>query len=102
MISTGWIFEQPWVGNTESTGAVIPAHSWRSDQGAENVEAPLKTIEQAVDNVLARRGINTNADSGTIHNVIKLDGQILYDAFKKIDKRVGKSLLAGAEYDDSD
>ena len=84
-----------------ATGAVIPANApfaaiLGDQRSGTNIEAPLKTIEQAVDNVLARRGINTGADSGTIHNVIKLDGQVLYDAFKKIDKRVGRSMLAGS------
>ena len=49
-----------------------------------------------MDNVLARRGLNTGTDNGLIHNVIKLDGQVLYDAFKKIDKRVGRSMIAGS------
>lgn len=84
-----------------ATGAVIPANApfaaiLGDQRSGTNIEAPLKTIEQAVDNVLARRGINTGADSGLIHNVIKLDGQVLYDAFKKIDKRVGASLVAGS------
>ena len=84
-----------------ATGAVIPANApfaaiLGDQKSGTNIEAPLKTIEQAVDNVLARRGMNTSADSGLIHNVIKLDGQVLYDAFKKIDKRVGTSLVAGS------
>ena len=84
-----------------ATGAVIPPNApfmavMGDQRSGTNIEAPLKTIEQAVDNVLARRGINTGTDSGLIHNVIKLDGQVLYDAFKKIDKRVGTSLISGS------
>ena len=84
-----------------ATGAVIPPNSeflalLGDQRSGTNIEAPLKTIEQAVENVLARRGMTTGADSGLIHNVIKLDGQVLYDAFKKIDKRVGTSLIAGS------
>lgn len=84
-----------------ATGAVIPPNApfaaiLGDQRSGANIEAPLKTIEQAVDNVLARRGINAGVDNGTIHNVIKLDGQILYDAFKKIDRRVGKSMIAGS------
>jgi len=84
-----------------ATGAVIPANApfaaiLGDQKSGTNVEAPLKTIEQAVDNVLARRGLNTGTDNGLIHNVIKLDGQVLYDAFKKIDKRVGRSMIAGS------
>jgi len=84
-----------------ATGTVIPANApfaaiLGDQRSGTNIEAPLKTIEQAVDNVLARRGINAGADNGLIHNVIKLDGQVLYDAFKKIDKRVGRSLIAGS------
>lgn len=84
-----------------ATGAVIPANApfaaiLGDQKSGTNIEAPLKTIEQAVDNVLARRGMNTSADSGLIHNVIKLDGQVLYDAYKKIDKRVGTSMIAGS------
>lgn len=84
-----------------ATGAVIPPNApfaaiLGDQRSGTNIEAPLKTIEQAVENVLARRGINTAVDSGLIHNVIKLDGQVLYDAFKKMDKRIGKSLIAGS------
>lgn len=84
-----------------ATGAVIPANApfaaiLGDQKSGTNIEAPLKTIEQAVDNVLARRGMNTGADSGLIHNVIKLDGQVLYEAVKKIDRRVGTSLIAGS------
>lgn len=84
-----------------ATGAVIPPNApfaaiLGDQRSGTNIEAPMKTIEQAVDNVLARRGINAGVDNGTIHNVIKLDGQILYDAFKKIDRRVGKSMIAGS------
>ncbi len=84
-----------------ATGAVIPANApfaaiLGDQKSGTNVEAPLKTIEQAVDNVLARRGLNTGTDNGLIHNIIKLDGQVLYDAFKKIDKRVGRSMIAGS------
>ena len=84
-----------------ATGAVIPANApfaaiLGDQRSGTNIEAPLKTIEQAVDNVLARRGLNTGTDNGLIHNVIKLDGQVLYDAFKKIDKRVGRSMIAGS------
>lgn len=84
-----------------ATGAVIPANApfaaiLGDQKSGTNVEAPLKTIEQAVDNVLARRGINTGTDNGLIHNVIKLDGQVLYEAVKKIDRRVGTSLISGS------
>ena len=60
-----------------------------------NVEAPLATIEQAVENALSRRGYNESS-GGMIRNIIKLDGQVLYDAVKKIDKRVGSSLATKA------
>lgn len=84
-----------------ATGAVIPANApfaavLGDQRSGTNIEAPLKTIEQAVDNVLARRGLNTGTDNGLIHNVIKLDGQVLYEAVKKIDKRVGTSLISGS------
>ena len=84
-----------------ATGAVIPPNApfaavLGDQRSGTNIEAPLKTIEQAVDNVLARRGLNTGADNGLIHNVIKLDGQVLYEAVKKIDRRVGTSLISGS------
>lgn len=84
-----------------ATGAVIPANApfaaiLGDQKSGTNIEAPLKTIENAVENVLARRGLNTGADNGLIHNVIKLDGQVLYEAVKKIDRRVGTSLISGS------
>ena len=84
-----------------ATGAVIPANApfaaiLGDQRSGTNIEAPLKTIENAVENVLARRGLNTGADNGLIHNVIKLDGQVLYEAVKKIDRRVGTSLISGS------
>lgn len=82
-----------------AAGAVIPPNArflavLGDQRTGTNVEAPLKTIEQAVENVLARRGLQ-NAQSDVLHNVIELDGQVLYEAMKRIDRRRGTSLLAG-------
>ena len=80
-----------------ATGAVIPANApfaaiLGDQKSGRNLEAPEALIRKIVREETGRSG-NTE---GTIHNVIKLDGQVLYDAFKKIDKRVGKSLIAGS------
>lgn len=80
-----------------ATGAVIPANApfaaiLGDQKSGRNLEAPEALIRKIVREETGRLG-NTE---GTIHNVIKLDGQVLYDAFKKIDKRVGTSLVAGS------
>jgi len=81
-----------------ATGAVIPPNApfaaiLGDQRSGTNVEAPLSTIEQAVENVLARRGA-FNTEDRMIHNEIKIEGQVLYDAYKRIDKRIGKSMLS--------
>jgi hypothetical protein len=80
-----------------ATGAVIPANApfaaiLGDQKSGRNLEAPEALIRKIVREETGRLG-NTE---GTIHNVIKLDGQVLYEAFKKIDKRVGTSLIAGS------
>lgn len=80
-----------------ATGAVIPANApfaaiLGDQKSGRNLEAPEALIRKIVREETGRLG-NTE---GTIHNVIKLDGQVLYDAFKRIDKRVGRSLIAGS------
>lgn len=83
-----------------ATGAVIPPNApfaaiLGDQRSGTNVEAPLSTIERAVENVLARRGA-FNTEDRMIHNEIKIEGQVLYDAYKRIEKRIGKSLLSGS------
>lgn len=65
-----------------ATGAVIPPNApfmaMLGDQKhGTNIEAPLSTIESALDNVLNRRGgANENL---TIHNVMQVNRRVLYD-----------------------
>lgn len=83
-----------------ATGAVIPPNApfaaiLGDQRSGTNVEAPLSTIEQAVENVLGRMN-PLNTEDRMIHNQIKIDGQVIYDAYKRIDKRKGKSMLSGS------
>lgn len=80
-----------------ATGAVIPANApfaaiLGDQKHGTNIEAPESLIRKIVREETGR----TRNTEGTIHNVIKLDGQVLYDAFKKIDRRVGTSLITGS------
>ena len=67
-----------------ATGAVIPPNApfmaMLGDQKhGTNIEAPLATIEQALDNVLSRRG--GTSGSMTLHNVMQVNRRVLYDEF---------------------
>lgn len=78
-----------------ATGAVIPANreflAVLGDQrNGTNIEAPLATIEQAVENVLSRMG-----GFGTQQAVLEIDGEkfgrLIYRLNKREGKRVGVS-----------
>lgn len=78
-----------------ATGAVIPANreflAVLGDQrSGTNIEAPLATIEQAVENVLSRMG-----GFGTQQAVLEIDGEkfgrLIYRLNKREGKRVGVS-----------
>ncbi|QIB67807.1 hypothetical protein Ami103574_00060 [Aminipila butyrica] len=63
-----------------ATGAVIPPNSeflaiLGDQKHGTNIEAPLSTIEQAVDNALSRRG--STGGSSTIPIIIEIDGREL-------------------------
>ena len=80
-----------------ATGAVIPANApfaaiLGDQRNGTNIETPERLLRDLIREELGRN----QSRQDTIHNVIKLDGQVLYDAFKKIDKRVGTSLIAGS------
>ena len=80
-----------------ATGAVIPANApfaaiLGDQKHGTNIETPENLLRDLIREELGRN----QSRQDTIHNVIKLDGQVLYDAFKKIDKRVGSSLIAGS------
>lgn len=67
-----------------ATGAVIPPNApflaMLGDQKhGTNIEAPLSTIESALDNVLNRRG--GTSGSMTLHNVMQVNRRVLYDEF---------------------
>ncbi|QIB68269.1 hypothetical protein Ami103574_02600 [Aminipila butyrica] len=62
-----------------ATGAVIPPNSeflaiLGDQKHGTNIEAPLSTIEQAVDNALSRRG-NAGGTSGSAVAVFNIDGR---------------------------
>lgn len=65
-----------------ATGAVIPPNApfmavLGDQRHGTNIEAPLSTIESALDNVLNRRG--GTSGSITLHNVIQVNRRTLYD-----------------------
>ena len=69
-----------------ATGAVLrggnPFMAILNDQpvGQTNIEAPLKTIEQAVENVMSRQGYNNNAPVPA-QLILQLNGTNLGEAF---------------------
>ena len=80
-----------------ATGAVIPANApfaaiLGDQKHGTNIEAPESLLRDLIREELGRN----QSRQDTIHNVIKLDGQVLYEAVKKIDKRVGTSLISGS------
>lgn len=77
-----------------ATGAVIPPNSkflaMLGDQrSGTNIEAPESLIRQIIREEL---GAGRNE---TIENIIKLDGEVLYKGFKKVERRHGGSLITG-------
>lgn len=80
-----------------ATGAVIPPNApfaaILGDQSSgRNLEAPEGLIRQIIREELgAMRGFNT--EDRMIHNQITIDGQVIYDAVKKVERRVGASML---------
>ena len=81
-------------------GAVIPPNKsflavLGDQKSGTNIEAPLSTIEEAVQNVLSRNG---NLGGGVIENVIMLDGEVLYRSQKNIERRKGVSFATGGSW----
>ena len=83
-----------------ATGAVIPPNApfaavLGDQRSGKNIEAPLKTIEQAVDNALAKRGAGAG---GTISFDVDESGlmRYLHPKFTAETKRVGNSLARKA------
>lgn len=67
-----------------ATGAVIPPNApfaaiLGDQKHGTNIEAPLSTIESALDNVLNRRG--GASGSMTLHNVMQVNRRTLYEEF---------------------
>ena len=81
-----------------ATGAVIPANApfaaiLGDQKHGTNIETPERLMRDLIREELGRNQQGTQ----TLHNVIKLDGQVLYEAVKKIrPKRVGTSLISGS------
>lgn len=80
-----------------ATGAVIPPNApfaaiLGDQKHGTNIETPERLLRDLIREELGRNQQGTQ----TLHNVIKLDGQVLYEAVKKIDKRVGTSLISGS------
>lgn len=82
-----------------ATGAVIPANreflAVLGDQkSGTNIEAPLSTIEQAVENVLSRSGFGSSQSA-----ILEIDGEkfgrLVYRLNKREGKRVGVNFSEG-------
>ncbi|WP_050697622.1 hypothetical protein [Anaeromassilibacillus senegalensis] len=83
-----------------AAGAVIPPNrefmAILGDQkSGTNIEAPMSTIEQGVENVLRRMGVT--GDSGDTTVILELDGQqfgkVTYKAYNRENRRVGVRLV---------
>ena len=73
-----------------ATGAVIPPNreflAVLGDQKhGTNIEAPLSTIEQAVENALKRNGGSGGVKEVTIKVPVEIDGRVLFELMKKFD-----------------
>lgn len=73
-----------------ATGAVLPANreflAILGDQKhGTNIEAPLSTIEDAMENVLRKSGSAGGVKEVTIHIPFSVDGQIFFELMKKYD-----------------
>lgn len=78
-------------------GAVIPPNSeflaiLGDQRSGRNIETPERLLRDLIREELGRN----QPVQDTIHNVIKLDGQVFYETMKKIDRRVGTSLISGS------
>ena len=82
-----------------ATGAVIPPNKeflavLGDQKHGTNIEAPLSTIEQAVDNALRRNGSSGGVKEITIKVPVEVDGRVLFELMKKFDleqyNRTGK------------
>ena len=81
-----------------ATGAVIPANApFAAILGDQKHGTNIQGHQSGLMRDLIREELGRNQQgTQTLHNVIKLDGQVLYEAVKKIDKRVGTSLISGS------
>lgn len=73
-----------------ATGAVIPPNreflAVLGDQKhGTNIEAPLSTIEEAVENVLSRTANTGGATEITIKVPVEIEGRVLFELIKKLD-----------------
>ena len=78
-----------------ATGAVIPPNApfaaiLGDQKSGRNIEAPESLLRQIVRDEM--RGMNSQPQ--TIHNVLKLDGRVVYESWDKENRRVGSSLIS--------
>ncbi len=81
-----------------ATGAVIPPNKeflavLGDQKHGTNIEAPLSTIEEAVENALRRNGGSGGIREFTVKVPVEIDGNVLFELIKKLDleqfKRTG-------------
>ena len=75
-------------------GAVIPPNSeflaiLGDQKSGRNIETPENLLRQIMREEM--RGMNSQPQ--TIHNVLKLDGRVLYESWDKENRRVGPSMV---------
>lgn len=77
-----------------ATGAVIPPNApfaaiLGDQKHGRNIEAPEDLLRQIVREEMG----GMNSQPQTIHNVLKLDGRVVYESWDKENRRVGSSML---------
>lgn len=80
-----------------ATGAVIPANApfaaiLGDQKSGRNIEAPEGLLRQIIQDEL--RGMNSQPQ--TIHNVLKLDGRVVYESWDRESRRIGGSMVTKA------
>jgi len=80
-----------------ATGAVIPPNApfaaiLGDQKSGRNIEAPEGLLRQIIQDEL--RGMNSQPQ--TIHNVLKLDGRVVYESWDRESRRIGGSMVTKA------
>lgn len=77
-----------------ATGAIVPAHSNMLAMVGEGSQPEIVAPDDKIRQIIREELGNANG-GGTIDNTIVLDGEVLYKATKRVERRHGASLIAG-------